>query len=61
MRLARDVGFGLDEKVPGDEHDPLVRAAARRRRELPDRFRRDVYADDGEVARLEFEDVGAVV
>jgi hypothetical protein len=59
--LARDVWFGLDEKMARDEYDPLVRAAACRRRELSNRLRRDVYADDGEVARLKLEDVGTVV
>ncbi len=52
-----DIAFGEHQGLPGDPHHPLVGSATNRRWELPSRLFRDVDADDGEVAVIEFKEV----
>ena len=45
-----NVRFGFQQKIAGNENDPLVRTATGGRRQFGHCSGSDVYADDGEVA-----------
>lgn len=55
----RYVRPGEHQGLAGNPNDSLIRPTTSRGRQLVNRLRRDVPPNDGEVAGLEFEDVGA--
>ena len=57
----RDVGAGIDQRLPRNANHAFLRAAAGVGREVADRLCGDVSADDSEVAGGEFEDGRATV
>ncbi len=55
----RYVLLGEHQSFPGNPDDTLIRATTRRGRQLCGGFRRNVATNDGEVAGVQFKNVGA--
>ena len=56
----RDVRLGIHQYIARDSHDPFVWSATGRGRQRPGQIR-DVNADDGEIAALDFPNIRAIV
>jgi hypothetical protein len=61
LDLIRNVRLGVDEKIARDSDDPFIRPAAGRRRQLWLGSVCDVYANHGEIAIVEFPNVGTPI
>src|ERR1041385_831716 len=59
--MARNVPLGLNQKIARNENNAFIGTAACRRRQFRFGCFCNVYADDGEIAGGELEDVGTVV
>ena len=56
-----NVGFCQDQRLARNPHNALIGTAAGTRRQMRHGLRRDIFANDGEVSGIEFEDVWAAL